>query len=327
MVASIAVGIFVCVTVALVDRLSSVESFIGILTLATLIASISMVCSWATDGSSQKSNRFMNKPDWDSNPLPYHPIMMISLVYSCLLIRFVAKATSTTSMKLRDKVVIVILNILTITGIIIGLLAINKWRNLDGNNIPSLTTVHSWIGVAAVAFISAALLAQAICWISEQFEPKATRVFFSCVSEGLNICSALLISLAIGTGISNQLGRGYCSPQTVPGKSVTSLTTLDEFPLECLIANGLGISATFGTLCIAALVKLRLHGSVAKVPQVESAKHSTTSLSPRTEYEPSNMSPRIDSPRANLSNIDVPLQNTRGWSETSGTASSPTARL
>lgn len=164
--ASIVVGTFVCVTYVLVDMQRSIESCIGVFALAALITSISLVCAWATDGSLRNNNKFLNKPNWDTNPLPYHPIMMVSLVYSCTLIRFVLKETTTKS------------------------------------------------------------------------------------------------------------------------------TPYDELPLECLIANGLGISATFGTLCVAAIIKLRLYSSVCKEARIEPDNRPLTPFSPKSD-ESTIVSPRI----------------------------------
>jgi hypothetical protein len=60
-------------------------------------------------------------------------------------------------------------------------------------------------------------------------------------------------SLAVGTGISNYLGTGGCNPRGESGDVAYS-----SIPLECKIANGLGLAATFATLSVAVLVRVRL---------------------------------------------------------------------
>ena len=129
-------------------------------------------------------------------------------------------------------------------SVTVGLIAIIKYKGTDE---ASLTTIHSWMGVCAaglflINFIYG-LISQIIKSCNSQFFTDEVLIFKNQIHRVLGCCSFGFTTIAICTGIMNQLDQttGVC----------------DLMPYGCKIGNSLGIFVGVTAITTVLIVFLR----------------------------------------------------------------------
>jgi len=143
---------------------------------------------------------------------------------------------------------------LAFTCMISGLVAVAKFNlhNKNGMNMPeyswawgytpSLTTMHSWIGVIGVIMFGFTYLVD----IVSTFVPDFKQPF---LQESLALGSIIASSCAIIAGIQTFLGTTTCYYVTsTPFKDQNPASSFGKIPQGCRIANGMGIAAAIAAI-------------------------------------------------------------------------------
>lgn len=233
-----------------INIFSAVAVFLSIINFA-------LVINWSTE-STNGSPSFLGKADWNTSPFPYHPILMISMTLNVQIYRYVI---SDFLIKNNLGIIEDAMMLIVLLGTILGILAVDKYKNSSSIHKPTLTSIHSWIGLWATASI-----------IISVFWQFLLRVFKDCVpslSKSLNhnfhymsymtVIAFYLTSLAACTGISDQLAQTVCRPMKSTTTDYTQPLALvyQDIPESCKYANGLGISVMFSTVITVVMLRYR----------------------------------------------------------------------
>jgi len=225
------------------------SNFFFVSALISLAVTVSLTLAWATNGG-QGALGFLGSPDWNLNPISYHVIFMITLVFTFQLFFYIFGPFL---VKREKSIYLDIFQVFATIGAISGLYAafIDLNPPNTGTYGDSLTTMHSWIGIAALILIFGSFIWFTCLRLSGDFGPPFVyrwMNFASWISTILPMMAIWLTVLAIGTGISDFLGQGTCLPA---GQSVStdySKVTTPVYPYipeGCKIGNGVGIASTF----------------------------------------------------------------------------------
>lgn len=155
-----------------------------------------------------------------------------------------------------------IFQITAVSFLIAGLLAIVKYQ--FQRKAPSLTTMHSWLGVLTVAVFGCNFSVGITMGIVKQFysETKVGKAFdFSSIHRLLGLFTFFLTVISIVTGIMNHLGLGKCyyydSNDVIYKADVNPADNYRYLPDACKIANGMGIATIASAFIIGVAVYVR----------------------------------------------------------------------
>ncbi len=231
---------------------------------------------------------YLEEPRWSVNPLAWHAILMVKThtfesvlrLTSFSIDRFLSFSFSlqVAGFGLAQglaivawtfipdhglaKAVHVILHVAGFTVVAIGLAAVVREKNISEE--PSLTTLHGWIGAAAIASYGFTLLWGAVMALLTQFWPDSSiRAALACLpvhrATGLSVVA--FSALAVLTGVVNTLPDGFCYYTNMNGATYSADSNpADHYkyiPDACKLANGLGVSAFFAAMCVFLVVNLR----------------------------------------------------------------------
>eukprot|EP01038_Epipyxis_sp_PR26KG_P015376 gene15376-20729_t len=236
----------------------------ALISLLPCIASIVLVCFWATNRNSSTPGKsdygFLGELKYSTNPFAWHPVLMTAGFFCSQSIAIVSWNFSSN----HDfaKLIHVIFQIGSLVTLIIGLCAVIKYK-WDNNSV-SLVTMHSWIGIAAFGFFclnfsfGSMMAALTACWpnsfIRKKFDLLRIHRHIGMISYGLS-------AIAVVTGIINQLPTSSCYYNISSGESYSKDTNpadhYVEIPLSCRIANGLGLTVTATAILVALTVVTR----------------------------------------------------------------------
>lgn len=271
-----------------------ISNFFFVSALIALAITISLTLAWATN-SGQGALGYLGSPDWMSNPLSYHVIFMITLVFTFQLFFYIFGPFL---LKREKSIYLDIFQVFATIGAICGLYAafIDENPIGSGEYEDSLTTMHSWIGIAALILIFGSFFWFSILRLTGDFGPLFVHDWMnyaSWVSTILPMMAIWLTVLAIGTGISDFLGQGTCYPTGQSGVidySNPSTPVYPYIPEGCKLGNGVGIASTFAAcftfLGVAYLVPMKMKKEVQSTVQIQSTKaHNKSSRNVAAEYD------------------------------------------
>lgn len=256
------------------------SNFFFVSALVSLAITVSLTLAWATNGGNGQVG-LLGSPDWNLNPMAYHVIFMVSLVFTFQLFFYIFGPL----LIKRDKSIYLdIFQVFAMIGAISGLYAAYIYENPPDSGVyrDSLTTMHSWIGIAALILIFGSFFWFTILRLTGDFGPPFVyrwMNFASWISTILPMMAIWLTLLAIGTGISDFLGQTTCVPvgqSPSVDYSKTSTPVYPYVPEGCKLGNGVGIASTFAAcftfLGVAYLVPMK----VKKEPAIASTQVKST---------------------------------------------------
>ena len=226
-----------------------------------------LVINWATNTSLTYSTGFLGNPDWTNNPFAYHPLFMVAIVFNFQIYRYVCFDYLN---KKNLGIVNDLLLLLILIGVIIGIVAINSWKNPAPNNSnslhrPNLTSMHSWLGLWSAASILLTIFWHILLRFSADFAPvvhEGLKSNFSFFFNYMPPAAFFLSSMAICTGISDQFNMSACNPllynNQVYDYTNPSTPVYTNMPEACKYANGLGMSVCFSTILTAMMIRYRI---------------------------------------------------------------------
>jgi cytochrome b-561 len=229
----------------------------ALLAICCGMAALICVCLWARDDN---SNAFLGDPEWTDKKFPsYHPVLMVSGFYFAQVLGIcmwslvpnheIAKAIHATLM------------LGSIATMIAGLHAVVAYEH--NVYVPSLTSMHSWVGVMTIIVFGLQVIGGfTMGTLSALGSTLPIMKHIVKIHRAIGLMSLMFTSVAILTGIENQLG-GPIGDSSFQGQVITgtcgytsSTANYEEnadkyythIPLGCRIAYGVGVLVLLGTL-------------------------------------------------------------------------------
>jgi hypothetical protein len=230
----------------------------GIITAALCTVILGLVLAWATDNDSSdalSSFGFLGRPDWESNPFAYHPLLMVAGYYLSVVLLSLGRAF------VSERIYGMMSSVLfgtAATCFVIGCCAVVKRLHVSG--APSLTSLHSWLGiVSAVCFLAcvAGRLVELTGAVPAETTPESFEGKYGSKVDILQL-SADLVTLAVTTltiltGISMQVGQCYYVDASY-GTDADPAAHYAALPTACKISFGLGILVIVASVVTATVV-------------------------------------------------------------------------
>lgn len=275
------------------------------LSMVSLLVAVFLVSFWATDSNHGAQYGYLGEPDWTHNQFAYHPILMVAGFFLSQVLSVLAWSVAPPGApRLWVKAVHSSVHLLGIATLITGLRAVVVHQTQL--NRASLTTMHSWIGVAAVALYGSNILWGLLMALVTQLVPAdddwaflRSAIEWLPVHRILGLATVVCTAIAVLTGVMDQLPNGTCFyTGVVPGATYEpDLNPAGHFnwlPDACKIANGVGISVTVSLLLLGIAVHNRHHyrgmpaadgdrgsGNDTAVEKIIEVHHSSPRQSPR----------------------------------------------
>eukprot|EP01035_Chromulina_nebulosa_P016970 gene16970-22466_t len=246
--------------------------------IATVVAVISgavgvaMVSQWATNSDTTTQFGYLGIPSMDTNPFAWHPILMVGGFFYGQVFAISSWAIFTD--KPFAKKVHILFQTISIGSMIAGMCAVVK--DSYTKHSESLTTIHSQIGVAAIAmfgfnylwgsFMAFLTMFYPDSWIRKAIDMRANHKFYGMVALGL-------IVLSIVTGVMDELGQGTCNyilPSSVDATSAKVYKNPDVYykdtPTACKLAHTLAFLVILAAVMIVYIIALRAGRSNVTTP-------------------------------------------------------------
>jgi cytochrome b-561 len=240
----------------------SVRHLLSISGCSLAAVAVGLVSAWVQNNNSSSESGYLGEPNWQKNIFAWHPALLVGGFYFGQVL-----AVSCWSL-IADHSIAKILHALCQTAalacMIAGLTAIVKYK-LDIYD-SSLVTAHSWIGIAAVAvFCCNYCLGLLMAILTRWFPSNVMRVALDLrrIHRAVGMAAFGLTSMAILTGINNQLPYGSCGYDS-------NKDGYGNLPDACKLANGMGIAVILSSLCVVGASTLRYEAGSA--PQHSHAK-------------------------------------------------------
>jgi Eukaryotic cytochrome b561 len=227
--------------------------------LARPIISVALVSAWAqaASGSSVEVG-YLGKPDWNSNILAWHIVLMVAGFFFTQVLAMVSWSVFPTPPSAKTSHVL--LQSVALITMALGLYAVKKYKDQSTEN--SLTTMHALLGTGAIVVFSANYGFGCFMGIRKAFcaacaIPSGLDLVLNHRSIG-SFAFGLTV-LAIVTGIMDQTGRTGCAyVDTVSSDTANPAAYYSKTPNGCKIANALGAFVTITAGVTVLLMSLRL---------------------------------------------------------------------
>ena len=159
-------------------------------------AAIGLVSAWAQNGNTDRETEtgFLGTPNWRDNTLAWHVLLMVGGFFCAQVVAVccwsaVPPPSHPTPCSL-PKAMHGLLQVAAMSAMIAGLYAIV--RHMFESKAPSLTTMHSWVGVASIAVYGVAMLWGAGGAIVDYYNCKTTVVIVARIAVGSAALTAWL---------------------------------------------------------------------------------------------------------------------------------------
>ena len=238
--------------------LSLLSCFMGIISFA-------LVVFWAT-GDTASDTAYLGVPDMSSNPFPYHPVFMVVLVFNAFILRVVTERFLERRIGTLYDIYSDLIHILIVIGIIVAIYSASLSKDLSTSSNsevhkPALVSMHAWIGVFACLMALTTVVWYVLMRVCRHAAPTLYETLLERWGSLISFfpqSAFFLSSLAIATGISDQLNQSACLPRSSEvDVDYTLLNVYPGIPVSCRVANGLGISVMLATLSIWLLLRYR----------------------------------------------------------------------
>ena len=205
--------------------------------LAALFA-LFLVSFWSRNNIGTDVN-YLGQPSWRSNVLAWHPTLMVGGFFTAQVL-YLCDYSWHASTKMVTDALHPVLQVAALSCMIAGMCAIVKHKLHQ--RTPSLTTMHSWVGVSAVVLFCCSFSWNVLVGVLYRWYPESVlhraldvRLIGRCVG----LVSLGLSVLSIVSGVMDELSEAAC------------VKTNDA----CKLANGVGVcvavSAVFAVLSVA----------------------------------------------------------------------------
>lgn len=269
------------------DSIFLVRFILGILIITLGLASLGLVSAWASPGL----QLWLGVPNWNTNIFAWHPVLMVtSLVcQSCAAATFCFVRGSTmvnsndpnvtgdedTRKRINShrlaKLIHFLLQIAALITLVIGLIAITSYKSLDEES--SLYSLHSWLGVIAIAFFilnfSIGICMNLNFIVTEDFIHSASDAGFILLKTHhflIGLFTITSFNVAIVTGIINyQNINGSCSIDYTEAANSTPANPAANYPIlskACKVSNGLGVTIVLNQFFLIVTVALTIYTKV-----------------------------------------------------------------
>jgi len=246
--------------------------------LACVFSMVTMILmsKWAKDTSTDDTDQlYLGSPNWSSAKglFAYHPVLMTSGFFVAQV--FAAATWSLGKVRENAKLVHVLFQTAGLSTMIAGWVAIMEFQHKQ--DMGTLTTIHSWVGVAAVVcfgmnyFWGASMAILTMCFPNSVLRQG---VDLRAHHKKLGIWSMFLSLAAVLTGIMNQLPQGSCLEEPESFSFDPSDAFNNIFP-SCQYGMGIGMTAIAAVFCVLWAVADR--GDSFAVPSTPSPPTISTS--------------------------------------------------
>mmetsp|Transcript_32442 Transcript_32442/g.46781 ORF Transcript_32442/g.46781 Transcript_32442/m.46781 type:complete len:495 (+) Transcript_32442:26-1510(+) len=217
-------------------------------------AALGLVSAWAQNHNTSTQFGFLNKPNWDNNVAAWHPVLMVGGFFFSQVVAICSWSLFSHQHAV-GKVFHVFFQLAAMSTMIAGLCAMV--HHLLQMKAESLTTMHSWVGVAAVSVFGVTFLWGAGMSTLTAFHPESLlRKAFDLrrMHQTIGLTAFGLTTVAILTGINNSLGQGACAYVITTSYTykadVNPAENYGSLPKACKIANGMGICVLLAAVCV-----------------------------------------------------------------------------
>jgi len=231
------------------------------LAIAMGATALVLVSTWATTHGGV-DHLFLGKPSWKENIFAYHPVFLVAGFYFAQIIainNWVMFDSHSVG-----KMFHVFFQTTGLAFMIAGMCAVVKWKLQ--NKTPSLTTMHSWIGVGAVAIFCLNYSMGFFMGLVTAMWPESVlrkALDLRRIHRALGLTSLGMTTIAVVSGIMDQLSYGSCFYNDAAGYEADK-DPAQNYPYvydSCRIAMGMGIVTVIGSLLTVLSVSLRADGS------------------------------------------------------------------
>lgn len=208
------------------------------LAVALGIVAVIMTAIWTKQPTTADAN-YLGKPSWQNNLFAWHPVLMVCGFFLSQLNAIAS--WSFFSEHYTAKLMHVFWQIAGMSSMIAGLWAV--WKHKIDTQSFNFTTAHSWLGIAAVAlYIFTFLWGSLMASLTRCYPDSILRKAFDLKTghKNLGILVLVFTTIAILTGIMDQLPQGVCNPNIKSYKS-DAAQYYDDVPGSCRLTNGLSI--------------------------------------------------------------------------------------
>jgi hypothetical protein len=181
----------------------------AVLALTAAVVAVALVAAWATDSGGARDFGFLKVPSWSRNVFAYHPVCMV--LFFALQVQALTNWTLFGD-KLTAKTAHVLVQLSALGVMVTALVAVTRYM-WQGRS-PSLVSIHSWVGVAAVAVFGFNFLwGGGMAYLTRCMpdSPLRSRLPLLNSHKFLGLTSVVLAAVAVNTGIMEQLPRGSCN--------------------------------------------------------------------------------------------------------------------
>lgn len=217
-------------------------------------AALGLVSAWAQNHNTSTQSGFLNKPNWKNNVEAWHPVLMVGGFFFSQVVAICSWSLFSHQHAI-GKGFHVFFQLAAMSTMIAGLCAMV--HHLLQMKAQSLTTMHSWVGVATVSAFGVTFLWGAGMSTLTAFHPESVlRKAFDLrrIHQTIGLTAFGLTVVAILTGINNELGQGACSYVITTSYTykadVNPAENCGSLPIACKIANGMGICVLLAAVCV-----------------------------------------------------------------------------
>jgi hypothetical protein len=244
------------------NKILKFAQYASVAACALIAVVIGLVSAWVQEGSTG----YLGVVDTGttSGKLAWHAALMAGGLFSAQALAVLCWTLLHTHAV--AKVAHVLFHTAGLVTLSLGLASIVSYKH--DRQTPALTSVHSWVGVAAVAMFLLNYVYGVCMGLLTLLHPTATAhkaVDLRGLHRVIGFCSVGLSAIAIATGVMNVLPIGLCyytttfdQPDLNPSHNYYML------PDGCKIGNGLVITILAAVMCLLAAVYMRHVSIMAK---------------------------------------------------------------
>jgi hypothetical protein len=201
-----------------------------------------LVSKWAKENdysSSDGDTNYLGSLDWKRNIFAWHPVLMVGGFFVAQILAPAMWVIFPESHRLYAKGLHVLLQTGGVVTVALGLYAATAAKSATSS--PHIVSLHSWIGVAAIAsfllnYIFGAIMRQLSMTVAVG---KGIMLVQTHRKVGMIVLGVTVASIL--TGISSMLPQGVCNYTNSVDGIENSLENYMNIPLSCRLANGLGL--------------------------------------------------------------------------------------
>lgn len=244
---------------------------LSVLVLVVGVVALTLACAWATNNSREyfspiSSVGFLGRPSWRANVFAYHPVLMVGGFFVPQVFALIVwMLFKNRTLALRGHI---LAQLVSVGSLVAGMRAVVAGKYMSGS--PHLVTMHSWVGVAAIAVFATNAIFGWYVYSSPVGSAVLSQTWnldFSSMQYSLSGIVFMLSAVAVLTGIANQQSLSGCAYTSTsagltrplsPAEKANPGSVYPSLPDACKVSNGLGVAVIMCVILLGFLDSQRI---------------------------------------------------------------------